>query len=280
MAQQWSRRSFFGLASGLSALGVSLGAAKAWGQSAALRPTSAPASASDVFPAQDPVLVKEAVGVSHRDLKRVRELVEAQPALARASIDWGFGDWESCIDAASHVGNKPIADFLLTTGARPTIFSAAMMGQLDVVKAFIAARPGVQRALGPHGLTLMWHARQGGPDAAAVVQYLTAVGDADIQPTTVSLAAPDRDAIVGKYTYGTGPRDYFTVDVRRDLSGRDQLGIERPGAPTRQNLFHLGNLVFFPTGVPSAKIAFAREGAKITQLTVADPNVMVTARRE
>ena len=41
-----------------------------------------------------------------------------------------------------------------------------------------------------------------------------------------------------------------------------------------------GNLVFFPTGVPSAKIAFAREGAKITQLTVADPNGMLTARRE
>jgi hypothetical protein len=154
------------------------------------------------------------------------------------------------------------------------------MGQLDVVKAFIAARPGVQRNLGPHGLTLMWHAKQGGPDAAPVVQYLTAVGDADVQPTTVPLAAPDRDALVGKYTYGSGPRDSFTVEVRRDMLGRDQLVIERPGAPSRQNLYHLGNLVFFPTGVPSAKIAFAREGAKITQLTVADPNVMLTARRE
>lgn len=276
MAQRWSRRSFVGLTSGFSALGVSLIATKAWGQS----PASTPSFASDVFPAQDPALVKEVVGVSHRDLKRVQELVERQPALARASIDWGFGDWEACIDAASHVGNKPIADFLLANGARPTIFSAAMMGQLDVVKAFIAARPGVQRTLGPHGLTLMWHAKQGGPDAAAVVQYLTAIGDADVQATTVQLAAPDRDVLVGKYTYGSGPRDYFTVDVRRDMQGRDQLGIERPGAPTRQNLFHLGNLVFFPTGVPSAKIAFAREGTKVTQLTVADPNVMLTARRE
>jgi hypothetical protein len=275
MAQRWSRRSFVGLTSGLSALGVSVFAAKAWGQS----PGSAPSLASDVFPSQDPALVKEVVGVSHRDLKRVQELVERQPALARVSIDWGFGDWEQCIDAASHVGNKPIADFLLANGARPTIFSAAMMGQLDVVKAFIAARPGVQRTLGPHGLTLMWHAKQGGPDAAAVVQYLTTVGDADVQPTTLPLAAPDRDAIVGQYTYGSGPRDYFTIESRRDQLGRDQLVIERPGAPTRQNLYHLGNLVFFPTGVPSVKVAFAREGAKITQLTVADPNVMLTARR-
>ena len=276
MAQRWSRRSFFGLTSGLPALGVSLLATKAWGQS----PASPPSFASDVFPALDPALVREAVGVSHRDLKRLQELVERQPALARVSIDWGFGDWEACIDAASHTGNKPIADFLLAHGARPTIFSAAMMGQLDVVKAFIAARPGVQRTLGPHGLTLMWHAKQGGPDAAAVVQYLTAVGDADVAPATLPLAAPDRDAIVGKYTYGSGPRDYFTIEVRRDMLGRDQLVIERPGAPARQNLYHLGNHVFFPTGVPSTKIAFAREGAKITQLTVADPNVMLTARRE
>ena len=65
--------------------------------------------------------------------------------MARASIDWGFGDWETCLDAAAHVGNKPIADFLLAHGARPTIFSAAMMGQLDAVKAFIAARPGIQK---------------------------------------------------------------------------------------------------------------------------------------
>ena len=276
MAQRWSRRSFFGLTSGLSTLGVSLLDTKAWGQS----PAPPPSSASDAFPAQDPALVREAVGVSHRDLKRLRELVERQPALARVSIDWGFGDWESCLDAASHTGNKSIADFLLANGARPTIFSAAMMGQLDVVKAFIAARPGVQRNLGPHGLTLMWHAKQGGPDAAAVVQYLTAVGDADVSPPTSPLATPDRDALVGKYTYGSGPRDYFTIEVRTDMLKREQLTIERSGAPSRQNLYHVGNLVFFLTGVPSAKVAFAKEGTKITQLTVADPNVILTARRE
>lgn len=276
MAHRWSRRSFVTLTSGLSALGISGPARRAWGQS----PPTATSHARDVFPSQDPALVREAVGVSHRDLKRVQELVERQPALARASIDWGFGDWEACIDAASHTGNRPIAEFLLASGARPTIFSAAMMGQLDVVKAFVAARPGVQRTLGPHGLTLMWHAKQGGPDAAPVVQYLTALGDADTPPATVALNAADRDRLPGTYTYGSGPRDSFTVDVRRDMQGREQLTIERPGGSGRQNLYHLGNLVFFPTGVPSVKIAFATEGTRVTQFTIADPTVMLTARRE
>ena len=107
--------------------------------------------------------------------------------MARASIDWGFGDWEACIDAAAHVGNKPIADFLLTHGARPTIFSSAMMGQIDAVKAFVAARPGIQKTYGPHGITLMAHAKAGGVDAAAVVQYLASLGDADIPLPTQPL---------------------------------------------------------------------------------------------
>ena len=265
-----SRRSFLSV-TGLSTLGLSAAVTRAWGQPAAAPPAVASA---DVYPGQDPALVKEVVGVSHGNFARVREIVEKQPAYARASMDWGFGDWETCIDAAAHVGNKPIADFLLSHGARPTIFSAAMMGQLDAVKAFVAARPGIQKTLGPHGITLMAHARAGGADAAPVVEYLKSIGDADAPVPATAIAPADRDALVGKYVYGPGPRDYFTVDVQRDL-----LGIDRPSGPSRRGLIHTGNLVFFPTGVPTVKIAFAREGGKVLQLTVADPEVMVTARR-
>ena len=171
--------------------------------------------------------MKDAVGASHGNFARIRELVERQPAMARASIDWGFGDWETCIDAAAHVGNKPIADFLLNNGARPTIFSAAMMGQLDTVKAFIAARPGIQKTLGPHGITLMSHAKAGGPDAAAVVQYLAALGDADTPTPTQPLAPADRDALPGKYVYGPGPRDHFVIDVQQDRSADRSASIDR-----------------------------------------------------
>jgi hypothetical protein len=155
-----------------------------------------------------------------------------------------------------------------------------MMGQLDAVKAFIAARPGVQKTYGPHGITLMAHARAGGADAAAVAEYLKSVGDADTPLPAAPIAPAERDALVGKYVYGPGPRDYFTVDVVFDrFSQRDVLGIDRPSGPSRRGLTHTGNLVFFPTGVPSVKIAFAKDGANGMQLTVADPNVMVTAKR-
>ena len=281
----FSRRQLFSFSS-LSALGISAVAARAWGQPA-LRsaqreggtpPSPYALSGADAFPQQDPALVKDAIGASHGNFARIRELVEKQPAMARASIDWGFGDWETCIDAAAHVGNKPIADFLLTHGARPTIFSAAMMGQLDAVKAFVAARPGIQRTLGPHGITLMSHAKAGGPDAAAVVRYLASLGDADTPTPTQPLSPEDLNALPGKYVYGAGPRDYFIIDVQKPMLGM-ALGIDRPNNPARRGLGHLGNLVFFPTGVPTVKIAFSREGGKVTQVTVADPDVMVTAKR-
>jgi hypothetical protein len=227
----------------------------------------------DWLPMQDPALAKEVVGVSHADVKRVRELVERQPALANAAIDWGFGDWENALGAASHVGRREIAELLIAHGARPTIFSAAMMGQLDVVKAFVNASPGIQRTLGPHGITLMAHARAGGAGAAEVAKYLESVGDADRRPASQALEPADRDAVVGEYVFGPGPRDRFVIDVRND-----QLGIERPSA-TRRFLIHIGALVFFPSGVPSVKVAFARNGARASQFTIANPDVFLTATR-
>ena len=175
---------------------------------------------ADAFPQQDPALVKDAVGASHGNFARVRELVEKQPAMARASIDWGFGDWETCIDAAAHVGNKPIADFLLTHGARPTIFSAAMMGQLDAVKAFVAARPGIQktlRAARHHADVARESRRSRRGRGRAVPRIARRCGHAARRRSRSQPA--DRDALVGKYVYGPGPRDYF-IDRRAAGSPR------------------------------------------------------------
>ncbi len=47
----------------------------------------------------------------------------------------------------------------MAKGTRPTIFSAAMLGQLDIVKAFVTASPGIQRLVGPHSIRLLPHAR-------------------------------------------------------------------------------------------------------------------------
>ena len=166
--------------------------------------------------------------MSHGNLERVSELVKGQPALAKASWDWGFGDWETALGAASHTGRRAIAELLLSNGAPATIFSAAMLGQLDVVKAFIAASPGIEHQPGPHGIPLAAHARAGGEQAAAVVEFLEGLGTADGHRIGAALRAAERTALVGRYIFGPGPRDHFIVDEERNA-----LGIRRAGATRR-----------------------------------------------
>ena len=87
------------------------------------------------YPSVDDKIVAEVVGVSHFNLERVKELVTHRPELARATWDWAFGDWETALGAASHVGRRDIAEFLMEHGARPDIFTYAMLGAFDAVKA-------------------------------------------------------------------------------------------------------------------------------------------------
>lgn len=227
---------------------------------------------SPAFPAGEPELAREMVQVSHGNAARVRELLASWPALANASWDWGYGDWESALGAASHIGNREIAGLLIAAGARPTIFSAAMLGQLDVVKAFVAAAPGVQKTRGPHGLSLLSHARAGGAAAAEVAKYLEALGDADPRYTNEPIADGDRKALVGTYSFGTEPGERLVV-----ASGERFMTIERPGRGAR-NLLHQGGRVFHPVGADRVRIRFDA-GSPAATLTVEDGARVVSATR-
>lgn len=223
------------------------------------------------FPAQDPAAVQAVVGASHGNFDQVRELVDARPALARANWDWGFGDWESALGAAAHTGNRDIAEYLIAHGARPNLFSAAMLGHVDVVRACVAAAPGVQATPGPHGITLMRHALAGGEPAQAVVDYLTDVGGADPAPPLEPLDDADRDRLVGTYQLEPASAGRCEVVVSRD---RLMAGF---GGANRQ-LFHLGGLTFYPAGVRDARITFlAAEGE--ASMRVHDGPLVVTGRR-
>jgi len=231
-----------------------------------------PVALPELFPTQAPELVAELVLVAHFKLARVKELVTRQPSLARATWDWGFGDWESALGAASHMGNREIAEFLLANGARPDLFSAAMLGQLEVVKALVAAWPGAQRIKGPHGITLLAHARAGGERALPVLRYLEVLGDADPRLPVQPLAEQDQSAVLGHYRFGIPARSVLIVETYQGgISVRRAEAIARP-------LSHLGGRVFSPAGADAVRIRFSGE-SPAAALTVEDPDLVVTARR-
>lgn len=99
------------------------------------------------------------VSHSHGQMDNVRAALARDPTLANASTDWGGGDWESALGAASHAGNRPLAELLLAHGARMDVFAAAMLGHVDVVRAVLDAHPEMRDAKGPHGIPLAAHAK-------------------------------------------------------------------------------------------------------------------------
>jgi hypothetical protein len=130
--------------------------------------------ATEAPPAIAPELVQSFVANAHGDLDAVRESLSAEPGLVNAAWDWGGGDWETALGAAGHMGRRDIAELLLAHGARLDVFVAAMLGEVDVVRAILARHPEMRESSGPHGIPLRAHAQAGGEQAREVLELLDA----------------------------------------------------------------------------------------------------------
>jgi hypothetical protein len=124
----------------------------------------------------DAKVVQEFVRLGHFDLDSVTNRLNETPALLNAATDWGAGDFETALGAASHMGRRDIAEFLISKGARIDIFTLAMLGRLDLVQAMCESYPQLLNSTGPHGITLLMHAQKGGENAISVVNYLKQKG--------------------------------------------------------------------------------------------------------
>ena len=238
---------------------------------------------SEKFPAIDDQLVRQVVSAAHRSYNKVKELVDRQPELSNACWDWGFGDFETALGAASHMGQKKIAAYLIEKGARPNIYSLAMMGKLDAVMAMVAASPGIQKIPGPHGITLLQHAKNrlrhplGEVEKNVqlqMVEYLNSLGDADPRPKEIAMTEEDKQQYVGNYRFGAGEKDVLEVT----LNMRKMLSIGRKGQFGRP-IYKTGEQLFTPTGSSSIKISFGEQDHKIVSVTIHEPMPIVIGRR-
>jgi hypothetical protein len=140
--------------------------------------SSTPESADFVpdFPEHHPQFdrarVKRFVIAGHGNLAAVKAMLAEEPNLINGGIDWGNGDFETALGGASHMGRRDIAEYLLDHNARMDIFAATMLGQIDIVKAAVAAFPNIVHVPGPHGIPLIVHAEKGGPTAKVVLEFL------------------------------------------------------------------------------------------------------------
>ncbi len=232
------------------------------------------------YPQIEESIVADVVGVSHFNLDRLKTLVDARPELARATWDWAYGDWETAIGAASHVGRLDIVEYLLSKGARPDIFTFAMMGSYNIVKSMIGFSPGVQRIAGPHGISLLQHVKNGmdnktamPSDAQKLIDYLFSLGDAD-GTNYPDLDEMDKAKYLGDYKYGDKENEGFSIKLNmRKMISLGKLG-KNGGA-----LYKIGDNKFMYQGCPSTNISFLIENDKIVSLTVTEPGLSLTAKK-
>lgn len=122
----------------------------------------------------DVKLVKDFVVAGHNNIELVKEMLQEYPNLIFCKYDWGDGDFEEALEGAGHLGNKEIANYLISRGARLNLFVLTMLGKTNLVKPILEAYPKLVFAKGPHGFTLLHHAIVG--EAKELQEYLMGKG--------------------------------------------------------------------------------------------------------
>lgn len=230
------------------------------------------------YPAYSSDLIERIVTVAHFDLTQLKELIDPHPHLVKSAWDWGFGDWETPLGAACHMGRRDIAEFLFSKGASPSLFSWVLFGDLAMVQQMVEHQPGIERVTGPHSISLLAHARMGGKQSEVVLEYLHTLNADSVRP--IALTDEERTSICGTYRFGDGPSQVVEVtdDMRAYLNSpmytyAPQLNWGRRNTLARP-LFHLGSKVFYPAGAPSIEIRFAGH-ADAEVMTVHDGGTVV-----
>ncbi len=109
---------------------------------------------------------------AHGNLEVVKQLLAEDPRLLNEKyVEFD----ETALEAASHVGSRPIVDFLLAQGAPMNIYTAAMLGLKEEVAAYLDASPELVNGNGVHGISLLYHAALSGN--MALVEMLAERGN-------------------------------------------------------------------------------------------------------
>jgi uncharacterized protein len=138
-----------------------------------------PITAARAVPQPPQPLINQYVGLSHGNLAKVRELLQANPGLLYTDANWS----ELSVEAGAHVGYRELVQFQLDQGAPLSLCTAAMMGKAAFVKRLLAEDPKRIWEHGAHNFPPLWFAAVGGrpdqkPDPAAQLEVTKVLLDA------------------------------------------------------------------------------------------------------
>ncbi len=121
--------------------------------------------------------IREFVIAGHGNLARIKQMLDETPSLLNMSYQWGENDWESAIQAAAHLGNVSVAEYLLSKGAPLEICTAAMLGRKADIESLLARDEALIKQAGAHGISILAHAAFNGD--VGLFAYLISRGAED-----------------------------------------------------------------------------------------------------
>lgn len=115
--------------------------------------------------------IREFVIAGHGNFEKVKQMLAIHPSLLNLAHEWRPGDTETALQGAAHVGNREVAEYLLTQGAPLDICTAAMLGERAEVERFLQEDPDKIHTNGAHGIPLLTHAALSGDTALVQMLY-------------------------------------------------------------------------------------------------------------
>jgi ankyrin repeat protein len=95
--------------------------------------------------------INQFVTVAHFDFEKVKQLQKLCPTLLSTRATWD----ELAIEAASHMGLTPMAQFLADLGAPVSTCTATLVGEQGLVKRLVSEDTGCLRERGAHDIALL-----------------------------------------------------------------------------------------------------------------------------
>jgi ankyrin repeat protein len=96
-------------------------------------------------------LINQFVSVAHVNFERVKQLHKLCPTLLMTRATWD----ELAIEAAAHMGQAPMAQFLADLGAPVSTCTATLLGAKELVKRLVQEDKGCLRERGAHDIALL-----------------------------------------------------------------------------------------------------------------------------
>jgi ankyrin repeat protein len=177
--------------------------------------------------------IRAFVLAGHSNLGQVQSMLADFPALLDAAYEWKANDRETAIQAAAHIGNVAIAEYLLDQGAPLAICTAAMLGRRADVERMVRADSQQISAVGAHCIPLLTHAALSGD--LDLVQWLVRRGAHDGMSAALLNAVSKGHADLTRWLLENGNPDLSL----RNFQGQTPLEVAQArGFDTIARLLH------------------------------------------